>query len=151
MLGSVHDPGMAFTDLPDNWDSYPITDPALLPDVLDLVVSEQARATGALYLLVCDPGDRLVLPMQITELADAPAGPGRDALLTVITDKVCEIEPDAGVLAAVARPGGLSATADDRAWAEALAQACDGRVRLLGVHVVTMDGSRPVPRDARAA
>jgi hypothetical protein len=29
---------MTFEDLPDNWDDRPLTDPALLSDVLDLVV-----------------------------------------------------------------------------------------------------------------
>lgn len=142
---------MAFTDLPDDWDSRPITDPRLLPDVLDLVVSEQSRARGSLYLLVCDASDRLVLPMQVTDLDEATTARTRSALLTPVLDMVIEVQPDAGVLAALGRPGGLSVTRDDREWAEALCAACARRARLLGVHVVTMEGSRPVPRDARAA
>jgi hypothetical protein len=63
-----------------------------------------------------------------------------------VLDVIAEVEPDPSLLAAIARPGGLSVTAEDLCWAEALAVAALGRVRLLGVHVVTVDGSRPVPR-----
>jgi hypothetical protein len=143
---------MAFTDLPEDWSDHPITDPALLPDILDLFVSERSRATGALYLLICDPSDRLVLPMCIDELDDAPAGPpARAEMLAPMLAHIEELEPDGAVLAALARPGGLSVTPEDRVWADALASAAAGRLRLLGVHLVTPDGSRPVPREPRAA
>ncbi|MGA7689068.1 MAG: hypothetical protein WCA29_07540 [Jiangellales bacterium] len=142
---------MAFTDLPPDWPTRPITDPALLADVLDLVVSEHARVTGSLFLLLCDPGDRLVLPVEIGELATAPAGSARAEMLAPIMRQADEMEPDGGVLAAIARPGGLSVTADDLAWADTVADAARGRLRLLGVHVITLDGSRPVPADRRAA
>jgi hypothetical protein len=142
---------MTFTDLPPDWPTRPITDAALLPDVLDLVVSEHARVTGSLFLLLCDPGDRLVLPVEIGELASAPAGPARAEMLAPIMRTVNEMEPDGGVLAAIARPGGLSVTADDIAWADTVAASARGWVRLLGVHVITLDGSRPVPADRRAA
>jgi hypothetical protein len=142
---------MALTDLPADWPALPITRADLLPDVLDLVVSDRARATGSLCLLICDPADRLVSPMQISHLRDAPVGADRAALLRTVLDAVVDIEPHAGVLAAIGRPGGLSATNDDRDWAEALAAATAGRIRLLGVHIVTADGSRPVPMDRLAA
>lgn len=142
---------MAFTDLPADWPALPITRPDLLTDVLDLVVSDHARATGSLVLLICDPADRLVSPMEITDLRHAPAGSQRAALLSIVIDTIAAIEPKAGVLAAIGRPGGLSVTGDDREWAAALAAATAGRVRLLGVHVVTADGSRPVPTDRLAA
>ena len=142
---------MAFTDLPPDWPTRPITTPALLPDVLDLVVSERARATGSLFLLVCDADDRLVLPMQIGELTAAPGESARGHLLAPVMRQVTDMEPGGGVLAAIARPGGLSVNADDVAWAEAVAAATQGSLRLLGVHLVTPDGSRPVPADRRAA
>jgi hypothetical protein len=142
---------MAFTDLPDDWDQHPITTPTRLPDVLDLIVSDRARRTGALYLVFCDPTDRLLAPTQIEELPpDADPAAVRDALAPLL-DTILEVEPGAGVLAALARSGGLSVTRGDESWAEAVAAACAGRLPLLGVHVVTTDGSRPVPRQARAA
>ncbi len=142
---------MAFTDLPADWPTRPITSPALLPDVLDLVVSERARASGSLFVLVCDAGDRLVLPMEIGEITTAPGRSARGDLLVPIMRQVADMEPGGGVLAAIARPGGLSATVDDVAWADAVASAAQGSVRMLGVHVVTVDGSRPVPADRHAA
>jgi hypothetical protein len=72
-------------------------------------------------------------------------------MLAPIMRTVNEMEPDGGVLAAIARPGGLSVTADDIAWADTVAASARGWVRLLGVHVITLDGSRPVPADRRAA
>ena len=136
---------MAFTDLPPDWPTLPITRPDLLPDVLDLTVDEHDRASGALVLLLCDASDRVVSPVKITELADAPPGRARVETLAPIMDMLADIDGDAGVLAAIGRTGGLSATEDDRDWAQALAAATRGKVRLLGVHVVTADGSRPVP------
>lgn len=134
---------MAFTDLPPDWPTLPITRPDLLPDVLDLVVGDEARATGTLTLLICDPADRLVCPIQITDIGDARAE--RTSHLTTVMAMAAELGPDVGVLAAVGRHGGLSATDDDHDWADALAASAAGNVRLLGVHVVTSDGSRPVP------
>lgn len=142
---------MAFTDLPQSWHEEPITGLDRLPDVLDLVVSEQARRTGSFHLLLCDPAERLVLPMQVSDLASAPNGLERARMLSALMAEVAEVEPDASVLAAIGRPGGLSVTAQDHAWADDLADAAAGRVRLLGVHVVTPHGSRPVPSRPQAA
>lgn len=142
---------MAFTDLPADWPTLPITRRDLLPDVLDLVVTEHDRASGALWILICDRSDRLISPVQIPDLPDAPSAADRARPLATLMEMVADIDAEAGVLAAIGRPGGLSVTADDRDWAEALAAAAIGRVRLLGVHVVTADGSRPVPAYPRAA
>ncbi|MFC5379299.1 hypothetical protein [Aquipuribacter nitratireducens] len=35
--------------------------------------------------------------------------------------------------------------ADDELWARAAVAACASGTRLLGVHVITLEGSRPVP------
>jgi hypothetical protein len=55
------------------------------------------------------------------------------------------------VLIALVRVGDLSATDDDIGWADAARQACAGRIRMLGVHLVTPDGSRGVPAIPRVA
>ena len=49
------------------------------------------------------------------------------------------------VLVAVARGYGLSLRDGDHAWARAAVRACADGPRLLGVHVITLDGSREVP------
>lgn len=140
---------MAFTDLPADWPTLPITRPDLVCDVLDLVVSEQARASATLTLLLCDSSDRLISPMQVADLDEAPLGADRLEMLATIMDAAADIDSDAGVLAAIGRPGGLSVTADDLDWADALAATTARTVRLLGVHLVTAEGSRPVPGGLR--
>lgn len=137
---------MAFTDLPPDWASRPIADPDLLADVLDLAVSEQSRRTGGLMLLFCDTDMRLVQPVELTDPATAPTGVAeRAAMLSMLVAAQADERPDGSLLVAMGRPGGLSATNDDQRWAAAIADAARGRLALLGVHIVTDDGNRPVP------
>ena len=75
---------MSFDDLPDNWPELPLTDQRLLADVLDLVVSEQSRRDGALYVLLCDEQARLVQPIAI-DLLEAPTDlAGREELMASV-------------------------------------------------------------------
>jgi len=141
---------MTFTDLPPDWGERPLTDPRLVADVLDLVVSERSRYDGALCLLVCDETDRLRVPMVVDDVPVTVPPATEQTALTRLVDDLASLDADLSVLVAIARDGGLSVTAADRAWAEAIATAAAGRVRLLGVHVVTLDGSREVPRRAAA-
>jgi hypothetical protein len=143
---------MAWTDLPNGWNLLPLTHPALLNDVLDLAVGAKARHDGGLSLMLCDKGERLLTPVEISPLTDAPeSASDRAATLRPLLESVTEGIDDVTLLAAIGRPGGLSVTEDDVSWAEALARACDGVVRLLGVHLVTADGNRPIPWSPRAA
>jgi hypothetical protein len=135
---------MAFTDLPSDWGDRPLTDPRLVADVLDLVVSERSRREGALCLLVCDATDRLRIPIVIDDMPVADLPSARVPVLVRLFDDVASVDDDLAVLVAIGRDGGLSVTPADRAWAQAVASAAAGRARVLGVHVVTLDGSRPV-------
>ena len=141
---------MTFNDLPDDWATRSITEPGLVADVLDLLVSDADRQQGALVLALCDADGRLVQPMAIGEMGDAIHTGADSDVLRMFLEAVGTRLPVAALLVAVARPGGLSITAGDRAWLAAAEQACAGGIRLLGVHVVTADGSREVPA-ARAA
>lgn len=143
---------MAWTDLPDGWNLLPVTHPALLNDVLDLAVGDQPRRDGGLSLMLCDEGERLLAPVEISPLSDAPASASeRAATLRPLLESATEGIDDVTLLAAIGRPGGLSVTDDDLSWAEAVSRASDGVVRLLGVHLVTADGNRPIPWTPRAA
>lgn len=148
---------MAFTDLPDDWGSRPITDPTLTADVLDLLVSEQCRHRGGLVLLFCDASDRLVAPIEVTPLPSPSPDVVecsmrlRDLVSSVVAHPASAGLAGAGVLVALARPGALAVSPDDARWADAAALAARNRVRLLGVHLVTHEGSRPVPSSRRAA
>lgn len=142
---------MSFDDLPDDWPARPLTGPALVADVLDLLVSPVARRRAALCLLLCDDADRLLVPIAIDELESEQTPRQRADLVATVLDLSARTAPAGALLAAVVRPGGLSASDDDQSWAEAVATAAGGRTRLLGVHLVTPDGSRPLPRVASGA
>ena len=141
---------MSFHDLPDDLPTRSITEPGLVADVLDLLVSDADRQHGTLVLALCDSGGRLVQPISIGEMGDSIRTGDDEGLLRTFLEGVGALPPVASVLVAVARPGGLSITSGDRAWLASAERACDGVIRLLGVHVVTPDGSREVPA-ARAA
>jgi len=138
---------MTFTDLPDDWPERPLTEPQLVADVLDLVVSVRDRRSGALAVLMCDEDDRLVQPVVITDLEPMADEDDRCDALAVITGAM---EGRGSIIVAVARRDGLSITEDDRVWARAARRAGAGAVRLLGVHLVTATGSREVPLDLAA-
>lgn len=139
---------MGFEDLPDDWVDRPLDEPALVADVLDLVVSERDRRAGALAVLLCDLQARLVTPVVISDLDELAPEAARVEALQVVTQVM---QGQGCVLVAVARRDGLSITADDHVWARAAATACAPGIALLGVHVVTSSGSREIPYDPRAA
>lgn len=134
---------MSFDDLPDGWTEQPLTDPRLVADVLDLVVSDADRRAGVLAVLFCDEQGRLVQPSIISDLDYASSEAERCRLfgnfVTHLTDYFDSI------LFALARADGLTITADDESWARAAQHACSGELRLLGFHLITRDGSRLVP------
>lgn len=141
---------MTFDDLPDGWDLLPLTEPRLVADVLDLFVGLESRERGCLALLFCDAADRLRAPVLIDEPDDAAPRAERVEMLGRLMSGVASFDADAAVVVGIARPGGLSVTQGDELWAECVAEAARAHVRLLGVHVVTPAGSRPVPRSAAA-
>jgi hypothetical protein len=141
---------MSFDDLPSDWPDRPLTDPRLVADVLDLCVSLRARYDGSIVLLACDAADRLRQPFEIGCVSTAGGIDERIDGFGAVFSLIADAETDGSVLAAIARPGGLSVTSDDICWADAIDAAACGRLRLLGVHVVTPDGSRPVPRPLAA-
>ena len=78
-----------------------------------------------------------------------PRADERLQLLGNIVQVAQGVMPGGAVLLAIARADGLSLTADDELWATAAAGAAD-EYRLLGVHVVTMHGSREIPYPSAA-
>lgn len=139
---------MSFEDLPEDWPSIPLTDPTHIADVLDIFVSLRARHRGALVVIICDEERR---PVQPIEIDGVPTSPPAEAtrflghLASTIGDR-----PGWGALFAIARHRALQVTANDQAWRQAIETAFGGHAEVLGVHVVTRDGSLPVlaPREA---
>jgi hypothetical protein len=140
---------MTFEDLPDDWKQQPLTDPRLVADVLDLFVSDADRCAGALAVLLCDEQGRLLQPGIISDLDYESSEAERGRMLASFITHLTEFFDS--VLFAVARADGLSVTADDERWARAVRYACEGKVRLLGFHLITRDGSRLVPGTVSAA
>lgn len=134
---------MTFNDLPENWPTLPLTDPAHVADVLDVFVDLQARASGSLLLLLCDDLRRPIQPILIDSIDERRPHRAR-GFLTRLADTLAGSEAVSSVLCAIARRDGLQATKYDRRWRRELEEAFEGRVELLGVHLVTFDGSVPI-------
>jgi hypothetical protein len=138
---------MSFEDLPDDWLTRPVDDPEIVDDVLDLAVFIADRERGALAVLMCDDEHRLVQPVMVS---DAPRDVPPDERARAVGVFV-EALGHGSLLLAIARREGLSITDDDRDWAVAALRACGDEVRFLGLHVVTVGGSRLVPLGEAAA
>lgn len=140
---------MNFENLPADWPSIPLTDPDHVADVLDIFVGIRGRTVGSLVILICDDQHRPVQPMIMNDIG---AGAPRDAHvpLAQIADGIAEFKPDATVLCAVARPGRTRVTKTDRQWAQCVGRAFSGRLPVIGVHLVTLDGTIPIPPSAHA-
>lgn len=136
---------MAFTDLPADPRDLPVSDPAYTADFLDLVVSEENRHRGALALLLCDDEARMQAPVVV---GDLPTDMSDDERHQTVSTVLEVMKGRGSVLVAVARRSGLSIRDGDRAWLRAAARACADGPRLLGVHVITLEGSREVPAQA---
>jgi hypothetical protein len=140
---------MTFLDLPDDWSQRPLTDPWLVAGVLDLVVSDDDRVAGGLAVLMCDEQARLLQPGIISDLDHETSEEERSTVLTSFVAMMSHVADS--VIFALVRADGLSITPDDEVWARAARLACGDRVRLLGFHVVTRDGSRQLPGTIAAA
>jgi hypothetical protein len=141
---------VSFLDLPDDWTERPLTDPRLVADVLDLVMSDADRLAGCLAVVMCDEQDRVCGVSVLTDPHNVRSQADKCRAISV------HVEANSGkggasLLFALGRPDGLSLTPDDEHWAQAARQECTGEVRLLGFHVVTRDGSRQVPGTTAAA
>jgi hypothetical protein len=136
---------MTFQDLPTDIAERPLTNEKLIADLLDLLIGEQDRHDGCLLLAVCDSESRLIQPIVITEMPGRPDLQVIESAIDIIVSAMADTNPDGAILVALGRRSGLSITADDHAWVRAIERGCHDRVRLLGVHVVTNEGSRPVP------
>jgi len=136
---------MTFQDLPKNIAQRPLTNEKLVADLLDLLIGDRDRHDGCLLIVVCDNELRLVQPIVITEMPDRPDLQVIESAVAIVAASMAESEPDGALLVALGRRAGLSISTDDHAWVQAIERGCQGRVRLLGVHVVTSEGSRPVP------
>ncbi len=134
---------MSFDDLPENWPTLPLTDADHIANVLDLFVDARARHAGALLILICDDKRRPVQPVVIDDV-DASALSESLQPLRHLASSIAHAASGACVMCAVARPGSLRVSANDQRWRRRLEEAFAGSVEVLGVHLVTTEGSRPI-------
>ncbi len=141
---------MNYDELPPQWPTIPLADPAHIANVLDLFVDQRARASGSLLILICDELHRPVQPLLIEALDDAPPADYLE-VLGRMARTISQGNPRASVLCALARRDRLRVTTRDQTWRAVLEQSFAGEVEFLGVHLITTDGSIPIEDRHRAA
>jgi hypothetical protein len=142
---------MTFADLPPELAHRPLTDQRLIADVIDLLVSHRDRIDGCVLFVLCDPQARLVQPCLIHDVPSEATGTSLGSIADVFVGVLAATEPPGSLLVVFGRAAGLSPTKLDQEWATGIVRSCAERVTLLGVHIVTPEGSRPVPSSGAAA
>lgn len=56
---------MTFQDLPDNWDTLPLTDPRIATDAVDLFLGDKDRSLNTMLVLLCDDDLRPIQPVLV--------------------------------------------------------------------------------------
>jgi hypothetical protein len=145
---------MTFQELPEDWPTRSLSDPHLARDVVDLVVSLADRERGGIAFLLCGPGGRLVQPVFVAgattpDDATAERCVADAATEVLVTDAVTSDREPGSVLFAIVRAhGGVTDT--DRSWHQRVIEVCrEAGVRLLGVHLVTLDRVVTLPSEVR--
>ena len=142
---------MSFTDLPQNPRHLPLTDPRLAGDVIDLLLSREDRANGALGMMLCDEQHRGLQPIVLNDVPDTgEILDGLTKLLEVVLPLV--VERDGSVLIGRGRPQGSRPDDVDRACHQRAIELCAAHgVRLIGFHVATLEGVFAMPDPLAAA
>jgi hypothetical protein len=140
---------MSFEDLPRDWPTRPVTDPAITADLLDLIVTDRDRSEGAIGLLLCGGEGRLTQPVVVSSPPAIVTPADRPKVFDVMCRAMSGGPPDGGppgLLVAVARPGSAHPTPEDLRWRDAAIRSCDDHgVLLLGVWLMTPTSILPLP------
>jgi hypothetical protein len=140
---------MSFHDLPPDIRDRSLADPRLAADVIDLIIGDEARASGCVGLMLCDEGDRGLQPVVLTDVPENASSDGLRQLLDLLLPVVAE---DRGsVLVGRGRRRGIAPNDLDREWHQLAIDACAAAgVRLLGFHLATRDGVFALPEPLSA-
>ena len=114
---------MRFADLPKDWAHRPITDPAILEGVVDLIATDESRAAGSTYVLLCHANQRLLQPIRVP---DEPSRREPAELLAGVTALLGDAARHEirDVVMVIARPGQATPTERDRDLRAAFEGAC---------------------------
>jgi hypothetical protein len=142
---------MRFDELPRDWAQRPITDPDVFEGVVDLIVTEQSRSEGAVYLLLCHPNRHLLQPIC---LPDEPrrmdVGEVLDGVRLLLTEVSRHDVRD--VVMVIARPGRVTPTPRDRDLRAAFEGACRGAgCTLHAVAIAALDDVAVLPAEGDCA
>lgn len=142
--------GMTFHDLPKDWRNTPLIDPTHIANVLDVFVSLEDRARNSLLILICDEGRRPFQPVIVNEIDSGSPYQARP-FLERLARTVADANPNATILFAIARRDRLRVSRNDREWKRAIEASFGDSLEVMGVHVITFEGSIPIPDLAAAA
>lgn len=136
---------MNFEKLPEGWDREPIHTADRVADVLDLLISERDRRSGGVLVVICDDLGHYVVASLVDDITVPMPSDDKEQLVEVFASATAQLDHRAGVLVAIARADGLSLTADDLEWGAVVQRVCEtSGVVMLGVHLVTLHGARPI-------
>lgn len=129
---------MTFHHLPRDWALRPVTDADIFEDVVDLVVPEDARRLGCVYLLLCRRDGRLA---QVVGVDRVPSRSRSEAVLTplgrLLAGAVEHVE-DASVVLVAGRRGACAPEARDLRRRQVLVSlAEDAGFEVLGYALAT--------------
>lgn len=133
---------MSFQDLPDDWPTRPLHDPALATDVLDLCVSDRDRLTGGLSVLCCREDATLSQPIFVAN--DGTEGDlawGVEQMVSILA----ELPGVGGMVMAAVRPTGHVTDEDRRAHERAMSACRSHGLALWGFYLVTHAAITPLP------
>jgi hypothetical protein len=141
---------MTFRDLPPDIRDRPLTDPGLAADVIDLIIGDEARASGCVGLMLCDRDDRGIQPVVLSDVPENASSEGLRQLLDLLLPVVAEAR--GSVLVGRGRRRGSAPNDLDREWHQQAIDCCAASgVRLLGFHLATSEGVFPLPGPLSAA
>ena len=133
---------MTFDDLPDHASAIPVEDERFAADLVDLFVGHRSRIRGCVLLGIGDVDGRIRQPVVVD---DVPIGADPDRLADIVELLSREFGLPT-LLFARGRTGSPVATDADRAWHQAVIDACRRHdIRLLGAFVATPDDVVALP------
>ena len=136
---------MSFHDLPDDWPTRSLTDPAIARDIVDLVVRETDRESGCICVLLCDAGARMLQPLTLGDVGDLPSRREAEGFFDMLLEQLGD--QLAAIVVALGRPHGHEPDDPARAWHEAaIAASRRHGVRLVGTYLATDRGVMEMPR-----
>jgi hypothetical protein len=136
---------MTFHDLPPHSRDLPLDDPTLRADLVDLIVSLEAREGGCLALLLLDDDHVCTTPLLVEEMGVPDASQVHEVLRTFLG----HLEVPA-VVVAIGRPGSGLFTDTDRACHQAVVESCRAQdVTLLGTYLASDNHVREMPDHLR--